>query len=74
MGNKIFDSNHLNKMNKYQLIDERRVTEREIQKQIRMLNRFGTDDKYHEERNRHLNLLYEKRSFIEKCLHNLKKK
>ena len=55
-------------------MDERRTTEREIQKQISMLNKFGTKDKYNEHRNRHISLLYEKRSYIEKKLHNLKKK
>lgn len=74
MPTQVFNKRELDKMNKYQLQDERRDVEREIQKQIRMLNKFGTEDKYHEQRNRHLSLLYEKRSYIEKRLHNLKKK
>ena len=73
MGNKVFNKEELDKLNKYQLIDERRTTEREIQKQIRMLNKFGNKDKYHGHRNRHISLLYEKRSYIEKRIHALKK-
>lgn len=74
MSNKVFNKEELDKLNKYQLMDERRDTERAIQKQIQLLHKFGKEDKYYEQRNRHINLLYEKRSYIEKKLYNLKKK
>lgn len=73
MAAKIFDKRELDKLNMYQLQDERKDVEREIQKQVRMLEKFGSNDKYRGHRSRHLSLLYEKRSYIEKCLHSLKK-
>lgn len=71
---KVFDKEELDTMSKFELMHERTNTEREIQKQIRMLENFGSQDKYNQERNRHISLLYEKRHYIEKRLKEFKKK
>jgi rRNA maturation protein Nop10 len=73
MADKVFDKSELDRLNMYQLQDERKSTERGIQKQIQMLHKFGPEDKFHEQRHRHLSLLYQKRSYIEKRLHQIKK-
>lgn len=66
MAEKIFDKKYLEELGKGELRKEKRATEREIQKQRQLLEKFGYHDKYYNLRNKHLSLLYRKKRYIDR--------
>lgn len=73
MSSKVFDKDELDDMNYNELLKERGETRRGIEKHIKMLGKFGGTDKFSNERNKHINLLYKKKHYIEKRLKELRK-